>query len=1235
MNSRLPKTSISALLLSTALIIAVALPLQGQVAKSYVPALQARDGADLGLALMNPTLAEATVTLTARDYTGAIIQNDAITNPVTLTLPASGQIAVRAAEVFGSGLSGQAGWLEVSASTAAVKGLFSAFDSGLSFVDVGEFATPAGRLVFPKVSGSLATELSLVNTASQDLQTTISLYTNDGQLFSAKSLIIPAYSGFTSSVAELAPSTSNFEGYAVVDSGVSPGSGMSESLVGFETYRNRSDIAFVRAFPESARLRTGFLAHLASQGGYSTKLTLVNFSSDSQVLRITADGLQVGGSPRIPSSTTVERTLPPNARLEESIEQMFGFSGEALIDGYIRFETETNTSGVIGFLDYGTTDGVTLSAVEAQGEGYSNLVFSQVVEGAGFYTGLALLNPNSEPSIVTLDIFDTDGNRTGSTIVNLDSGEREARLLSEFLQRDLNQFGGYIRLTATRPIFALELFGSRDPSTFLASAPAQGESLKPQTSGRLVDASLGANVISNDGSTSLLIPSQALTSDSSIKVEPISVTDLPIVSGGQQPISAVEATPAGTQFQIPVRLTFPVNAHLDPGTNIPLVIFDPQTRTYQATEFVATVDKSGRTASAEVTHFTQYVASIAGSLLAISNVTPSTVSSGDTITIAGNSFCTNRPQTSVTFAGANNTSIQGTVLSVSATSIQARVPSGAVTGPVVVRSCKQTSTGYAITVDSPNPVPGTISISPSSVTTGTPSVTLQIAGTNFEAQSVVNYDGAAIPDTFVDTTLLRVTLSSLSTGIHQLSVGNPAPGGGTSNVADFTVVAPSTATTGSFGPLSPFQLDKTIVNPGQTLNATVTYKNSSSSAVTINNLVIASRPPGATKAGGPYLDLSPIISATTVQPGATIQLSASRAFTTSDPTGPWFAYSTWQDSALGWHDDGPTFNFTVSVPSTPTPSTTPVVNAGSSQTITLPSSAGLNGTVTGFSAGATVTTSWLKVSGPRTVTFANDNTTSTTASFSTSGSYGLRLMATDGVLSATGDVTITVNPAPAPAPPPTSSRFSILPRGSALPSDAECASRVRRSSWEPRPANTTANNYNVYARGNRLTGSYLANYAGYEQKVTGNFAGTTDEIIQWVACKWGADEDYVRAQTVAESWWQQSQLGDCSGATVSGTNGCASVGILQVKGADLPPTHPGTWPYAYQSTAFNADYSIGVWRACFEGQETWLGSNYKAGDAWGCIGRWQLGGWYGGVFTGYMSTVQQHLANKTWASSGF
>ena len=45
-------------------------------------------------------------------------------------------------------------------------------------------------------------------------------------------------------------------------------------------------------------------------------------------------------------------------------------------------------------------------------------------------------------------------------------------------------------------------------------------------------------------------------------------------------------------------------------------------------------------------------------------------------------------------------------------------------------------------------------------------------------------------------------------------------------------------------------------------------------------------------------------------------------------------------------------------------------------------------------------------------------------------------------------------------------------------------------------------------------------------RVTGNFTGTTDEIIQWAACKWGFDEDLIRAQTAKESWWFQSSVGD-------------------------------------------------------------------------------------------------------------
>jgi hypothetical protein len=241
--------------------------------------------------------------------------------------------------------------------------------------------------------------------------------------------------------------------------------------------------------------------------------------------------------------------------------------------------------------------------------------------------------------------------------------------------------------------------------------------------------------------------------------------------------------------------------------------------------------------------------------------------------------------------------------------------------------------------------------------------------------------------------------------------------------------------------------------------------------------------------------------------------------------------------------------------------------------------------------------------------------------------------------------TIAPTPTTAPTPTPVSTtpkfdvsggKFTTLAPGSALPSDADCATRVQRSSWEPRPDNATANNTNVYAQGHRLTGSYLSyiNQYAYEQKVTGNFTGTTDEILQWGACKWGIDEDIVRAQAVQEGYWHQSTLGDCRGGTVPETHGCQSVGILQVKGADVPPTHPGTWPYAYQSTAFNVDYVLAVLRTCYEGKEDWLNNGYHAGDIWGCVGRWFSGDWYENSLD-YIASVKGILANKEWLQPGF
>src|SRR5262245_49830347 len=109
---------------------------------------------------------------------------------------------------------------------------------------------------------------------------------------------------------------------------------------------------------------------------------------------------------------------------------------------------------------------------------------------------------------------------------------------------------------------------------------------------------------------------------------------------------------------------------------------------------------------------------------------------------------------------------------------------------------------------------------------------------------------------------------------------------------------------------------------------------------------------------------------------------------------------------------------------------------------------------------------------------------------------------------------------PPPSPPPTggSQTFPTLPPGAALPSDQSCRSRVRPAPGT-RPTNATAN---------PPTGHPTAPAPDFALagRVTGNMTGSTDEIIQWIACKWGIAEDIVRAQVAKESWWHQDTLGD-------------------------------------------------------------------------------------------------------------
>lgn len=98
---------------------------------------------------------------------------------------------------------------------------------------------------------------------------------------------------------------------------------------------------------------------------------------------------------------------------------------------------------------------------------------------------------------------------------------------------------------------------------------------------------------------------------------------------------------------------------------------------------------------------------------------------------------------------------------------------------------------------STNPIPVLSTLSPSSVVAGSASFTLSLSGSSFVSGAIVNWNGTALPTTFVSTTSLTASVSSsllTTAGTATVNVLNPAPGGGTSGNLSFTITSAQTST---------------------------------------------------------------------------------------------------------------------------------------------------------------------------------------------------------------------------------------------------------------------------------------------------------------------------------------------------------------------------------------------------------------------------------------------------------
>jgi hypothetical protein len=188
------------------------------------------------------------------------------------------------------------------------------------------------------------------------------------------------------------------------------------------------------------------------------------------------------------------------------------------------------------------------------------------------------------------------------------------------------------------------------------------------------------------------------------------------------------------------------------------------------------------------------------------SISPSSKTAGDaqfTMTINGTGFV----NTSVAkFNGSNlsttfSSSTQLTAI-IPASDMLTATTSVAIT---VFNSAPGGGTSNAQTFTVNNPAPTTTSISPTSKTVGDAQFTLTVNGSNFVNGSVVKFNGSNRTTTFVSATQLTAIIPATdlltATTTVQITVSNPAPGGGTSNAQTFIVNNPSPTTT-SISPTS-------------------------------------------------------------------------------------------------------------------------------------------------------------------------------------------------------------------------------------------------------------------------------------------------------------------------------------------------------------------------------------------------------------------------------------------------
>jgi hypothetical protein len=426
-----------------------------------------------GIGIANLDTTDATLTLTAYDTSGARISGSGIVNPASMTLRRGGQLPIVDSQIFGAGLPSRraVGWMRLESTVKKVVGFFLTFNGSLSFLDGADVGPGTLQsFVLPEIEDGGFTRIHVANPDAASATVTFELVKSDGTVRAPSvSRTVNANGAVAALLADLFPGVAAAASdYLRVTStrGVASVEFLGKSGVYAEALNGQD---------ASSGATTLYCPHYVVGGAdYRTTLSVVNRDSTTGTVRfrfIKDDGSQVGAVQPL--------QIAAEGKIYISDQKFFTDAGSTLTQGYL----EITSSGprLSGSVVFGDPERNRFSsALPLIARLQSSAVFSQVASNRTYFTGLALLNPNTADASGTIEVFDRNGAVVRSAAQQVRAGRRVAQLLTQYfpdlIGADLSS--GYIKVTLDRGVAGFALFGTNNLTDVtqplaLSAVPAQ------------------------------------------------------------------------------------------------------------------------------------------------------------------------------------------------------------------------------------------------------------------------------------------------------------------------------------------------------------------------------------------------------------------------------------------------------------------------------------------------------------------------------------------------------------------------------------------------------------------------------------------------------------------------------------------------------------------------------------------------------------------------------------------